>query len=873
MNPDGMLIFVSMQRIAFFIPDLEGGGAERTLVRLLNGMPEREYHLDLVLVKARGVFLREVPAGVRIIDLGCRSTFGALLPLARYLRREKPDVLISHLSHANTIALLAKRLFSRKTRLIVVEHALLTPDRLASRRERSVLWLMKKLYPGQDPVVAVSDEVAIDLVVKLSLNKRRVHTLYNPVIDAKITTMAQSPPDHEWFAGAPDASGFGGTDAPPLAKRNGWPVFLAVGRLSPEKGFVELLQAFARVRQQRPARLMILGEGSQRAELERTIAALGIGEDTRLPGFTGNPYAYMARCDAFILSSRWEALPGVLIEALACGCPVIATDCPGGTAGILGNGEYGDLVPVGDIDAMASAMLRIANRAEGAPTTAAQTQAVQTKVAPTQVVPVSAAPTAVVTESDADRKRRRSRAKDFSLEKSIAAYTSLINGHALRDGAGAGRLQTIVHIISGLRQGGAEQMLYNLLSMLNDPNGRNGKNDKKNGRFRHEVVCLGAEEPVRRDWAGVNRASGDWGNVDRADGDRANGERGGRFDGGLAGKLAELDIPVHFLGIRPGRLPSMRAMRRLIGLLRRIRPQQIQGWMYHGNLAASFARPWLPGRPAVLWGIHHSIAHLPDEKRMTRLLIRLGARFSARADRIIYVSEASRRQHIALGYRDTKAVTIPNGIDTTLFRPDPEARGRLLAELGPSLERPLLIGHVARYHPLKDHANFLQAAALLSRRYPQAHFVLAGSGVDDGNKELITLAEQLGIRGRIHLLGARTAIEKLLAGLDLFCLSSRSEASPLVLTEAMACGVPCVTTDVGDAADMVGDTGLSVAPHDPEALAGALETLAGTLETLSEAVPDQRGKPGLKARERVIRHYSLETTAERYQAIYEIITG
>ena len=287
--------------------------------------------------------------------------------------------------------------------------------------------------------------------------------------------------------------------------------------------------------------------------------------------------------------------------------------------------------------------------------------------------------------------------------------------------------------------------------------------------------------------------------------------------------------------------------------------------MYHGNLAASFARPWLPGKPPVVWGIHHSIGHLEMEKRMTRTMIRLGARFSGLADRILYVSEVSRRQHSALGYRESHALTIPNGVDTARFRAAPEARAGLTDALGLQ-EGVLLIGLFARYHPIKDHANFLRAAALLSERHAQAHFVLAGSGVDEGNRDLTALVRQLGIADRVHYLGERADIDRLLPALDIFCLSSYGEALPLILLEAMSCGLPCVTTDVGDAAAVVGDTGLSVAPSDHEALAAALASL-------TEAGEERRKALGKAARERVILHYSLEKVAGMYSALYHELGG
>ncbi|HMH24454.1 MAG TPA: glycosyltransferase, partial [Puia sp.] len=279
------------------------------------------------------------------------------------------------------------------------------------------------------------------------------------------------------------------------------------------------------------------------------------------------------------------------------------------------------------------------------------------------------------------------------------------------------------------------------------------------------------------------------------------------------------------------------------------------------------AKAGVPGRrkPALAWNIHHSVGELSREKGMTRILIRLGAKLSGGPDAIIYVSEISRRQHVALGYRDERGYTIANGVDTDVYMPSAEGRGGLLKELGIAGE-PLLIGHFARYHPLKDHTNFLRAAARLCAKYKQVYFIMAGKDVDDRNPELAGLRRELGIGGRVRLLGMRRDIEKLLPSLDVFGLSSSSEAMPLTLLEAMSCGVPCVTTDVGDAALLVGSAGLVVPPRDAEALAGALGRLVGE-------GAEKRAAMGAEARERVIAGYSLKRVLRQYEDLYRKLMG
>lgn len=332
-----------MKRIAFFLPNLHGGGAQRVAINLLKGMSEKDIplDLDLVLAEAEGPYLNQVPDRVRIVNLATGRVLKAILPLSSYLRKNRPSALLSHLNHVNVVALLARNLANTNTRLVVVEHNTLSAVKGNLIRGRFVPPLMKLLYPSADAVVGVSKGVSQDLECKLSLAKGKVVTIYNPVVDIELLAKAKVFPDHPWFQQAEQ------------------PVFLAVGRLSMQKDFLTLIKAFALLRKQIIARLIILGEGELRTELEETINNLGISEDVSLPGFVENPYAYMSKATAFILSSRWEGLPTVLIEAMACGCPVISTDCPSGPREILEDGQFYPLVPIGDVESLSQAMLKV----------------------------------------------------------------------------------------------------------------------------------------------------------------------------------------------------------------------------------------------------------------------------------------------------------------------------------------------------------------------------------------------------------------------------------------------------------------------------------------------------------------------------------
>lgn len=336
----------SIPRVAFLLQNVDSGGVERVVVNLLKQLVKYPISLDLVLFDKQGNFLYEVPPEVRIVELPDAKTAGRLrrvFPLVRYLRREKPDILVSHLVQFNVIAAITKVISGVPFHLVLVEHlgfASLENQLKNKANERvGLLKILRYLfYPKSDVIAAVSKGLAEDLEEYLKMSSGKVQVLYNPVVGQELMLKAHTPLNHPWFQ----------PDQPP--------VFLAAGRLASQKGFPTLIEAFSLLRQKHSARLIILGEGAERQQLEAQISQLNLESDVSLPGFTHNPYAYMSRARAFVCSSRFEALPTVLIEALACGCPVISTDCPHGPNEILMAGRYGKLVPVGDAQAMADAM-------------------------------------------------------------------------------------------------------------------------------------------------------------------------------------------------------------------------------------------------------------------------------------------------------------------------------------------------------------------------------------------------------------------------------------------------------------------------------------------------------------------------------------
>jgi glycosyltransferase involved in cell wall biosynthesis len=320
-----------------FVPSLRGGGAERVMLELAHGFASRGIATDLVLPQAEGPYLSQVRPEVRLVDLQASRVLSSLPGLVGYLRRERPAALLATLTHASLVALWAKRLAQVETRVVVREANTLSMGKGQSANQRLLPFLARRFYRWADEVVAVSEGVASDLTRTAKLSPERVHVLHNPIVTPELLALARADLDHPWFtAGAP-------------------PVVLAVGRLSRQKDFPTLLRAFAS-RRHRSARLMILGEGSERPGLEALVKSLGLTADVALPGFVENPFAYMARAGVFVLSSAWEGMPGVLIQALACGAPVVATDCESGPREVLQDGRVGRLVPVGDASALAQAI-------------------------------------------------------------------------------------------------------------------------------------------------------------------------------------------------------------------------------------------------------------------------------------------------------------------------------------------------------------------------------------------------------------------------------------------------------------------------------------------------------------------------------------
>jgi glycosyltransferase involved in cell wall biosynthesis len=326
--------------------------------------------------------------------------------------------------------------------------------------------------------------------------------------------------------------------------------------------------------------------------------------------------------------------------------------------------------------------------------------------------------------------------------------------------------------------------------------------------------------------------------------------------GPIADELTKADIPVHFLGTshNAGAVLRIGALRRLV---RDIEPDLVQGWMYHGNLAASIAAG---RRTPVIWNVRQSLASLGKETPLTRLVILAGTLMSRTPRAIIYNAVRAAEDHERLGYARARRVIIANGFDTTLFRPDPTARATLVRQLSLP-DDALIIGRVANFHLHKDYTTLFASFAAIQRADPRAHLVLVGRGVDTTNETFSKLLDALPAPDAVHILGERNDVAQILPAFDIMASSSSAEAFPNVIGEAMACGVPTVTTDAGDCSAVLGDPARVAPIGDSAALAQkALALLSLTRE--------QRAEIGARDRARVIENYSIEKIAAEYVTLW-----
>ena len=370
----------------------------------------------------------------------------------------------------------------------------------------------------------------------------------------------------------------------------------------------------------------------------------------------------------------------------------------------------------------------------------------------------------------------------------------------------------LIHIITGLNTGGAEMMLYKLSTNLDTD------------KFSIYIVSLTDAGPV-------------------------------------ATKLINKGITVYSLNMRRG-LPNPSGLYRLVSYIRKIRPDIIQTWMYHADLIGGIAAKFSGGVP-VNWGIRQSTLDLTASKRSTIMTANICAKLSTwLPNKIVCCSYASESVHVELGYESTKMIVISNGFDIDSFVPNKVKSSKFKVSLGLT-ENTFLIGLVARFDPQKDHNNFIMAAKLLTKTHKSIHFVMCGDHIDSDNKKLISWIKESGLKKQFHLLGRRNDMPSVVAGLDIATsASSFGEGFPNILGEAMSSGVPCVATDVGDSATIIGESGIIVEPRNPEALASGWRKII-------ELEPPQYQKLCHKARLRIENNYSIAAITKQYERMYQ----
>lgn len=372
-----------------------------------------------------------------------------------------------------------------------------------------------------------------------------------------------------------------------------------------------------------------------------------------------------------------------------------------------------------------------------------------------------------------------------------------------------GKKMRVMYVITGLGTGGAETMLFKLLSSINQAD---------------SDICVVS-----------------------------------MMDQGRYGKRIErLGIPVYALQMRPGQI-SLRKLVSFIHLLRKWRPHVIQAWMYHACLVAQVASLLAMTKARIVWNIRHSLHSFAHEKPATIRIIKLCAKFSNLPAAIVYCAKVSAQHHEEIGFCRSSSIIIPNGFDVTLFAPSAASKAELYTklELLPNIE---LIGLVARFHPVKNHTMFLTAASTLHKKRCDVHFVLVGPEISPDNAALVHQIHDLGISNVVHLLGEISDMHRTVSAFDIASLTSISEGFPNVVGEAMACGVPCVVTDVGDARWIVGETGRVIPSNDPAALVEAWEDILN----LSK---DERRILGEQTRQRIVQLFSLPQIVQQYESL------
>jgi glycosyltransferase involved in cell wall biosynthesis len=742
------------------LPTDRVGGAERVMKTLLS-VAARDFDSVQILILARGRssgFWEDVAPNVIVNYLHAeREVTGAVAAGKWLFHNRKHDwklTLTTHI-HCNALVSMAHRLgWLRCDHVFRESSSALRYGRFARRMMAHFYYW---LYIRDVPCICQTELMRGDLLQFSRFAKHwKSAVIPNPIDAERVQRLAEGPNPAPVPAGARYVVG--------------------VGWLRPDKQFDTLIRAFALFAswQGETWYLCIAGEGSERARLEALIREKRLEGRVYLLGQVANPYPLMRGASMGVVSSRVEGFPNVLLEMMAL-CPAVAsTLCAGGVEKLSGI----ETCAPEDANALAEAMQRAFNRYGG--------------------------------EAEAAMRREVEARSPASFWASVRSLVQPLPGEP---SPSEQHKKRVLHVITGLNQGGAENVLCRLVEALKD-------------RVDFHIVSM--------------------------------------MDGGDYGaKLRELGATVSTLGMKRG-APSFGAFFKLRRLMKEWKPDVVQTWMYHADLLGGIAAK-SAGVRRIVWGIRHSELG-PGDSRMTRVVARIDALLSRWVpDAIVSCSERAAEYHVKMGYRASILSVIPNGYPLGEFTPDARRRAAFREKLGISPET-VVFGNASRYDPQKDHAALVKAFGMLkkSRPYSDILLLLCGRNVDEKNMVLALEIRENNVVDRVKLLGKQADMPSFMNAVDFLVLSSsHGEAFPNVVAEAMACGRPCIATDVGDAGCIVGGTGWIVPPADPEMLAGAM------LDALreDEALLQERERA---ARERVVHHYGIETMAEMYITVWDI---
>ncbi len=761
-------------RVVHVITDLDTGGAEMMLYRLLTGLDRNIIESRVVSLTDQGPISKKIRyIGIDVTSLGMKP--GSLNPtgifrLASSLRESKTDLVQTWMYHSDLIGGLAAWAAGRRKVIWGIHNSTLDPKK-SKARTRMIVRINSFLSGFVPKKIIVCSQAALNVHLNAGYRKDRMQFIPNGFDLSEFQLNLQAKINIRQELGIPQDSFVAGTAA----------------RFDPQQDHPNLLAAASLLLANYPQLHFVLcGDGMVRENLDlmKLVSPIMGEERIHLIGRRTDMAAVTASWNLAVLPSSYgEAFPLVIGEAMACGVPCVVTDV--GDSGTI-VGETGRVVPPHNPERLAQGIEEIIN-----------------------LSPSDKAALGI--------QARERILNNYDLSKAVKKYTDVyLDSIKPRYQAPAHRPIRVTHVITDLDTGGAEIMLYKLLDGLD------------RSLISSRVVSLTDEGPIGR-------------------------------------RIKDIGIDVTSLGMKPGSL-NPAGIFKLASNLQDANTELVQTWMYHADLIGG-AAALVAGRMPTIWNIRNSTLDKATSKMRTRLIVRLNAWLSHFLPRSVLVcSMRAQTIHETLGYDRQKMWMIPNGFNLKEFKPDPQAKRWLRRHLNLDIKTPV-IGLVARFDPQKDLQTFIEACKIVSQNLPDVHFVLCGDRLDGENEILMDWITNANLTDKFHLLGRRSDIPQITAGFDLAISSSAyGEAFSNVVGEAMACAVPCVVTDVGDAAVIVADTGRIVPPRNPASLASGIIDMM----KLPQSV---RSRMGEEARKRITMNYDLVKIIEAYTKVYlEVIS-